>query len=250
MGTYDSYIICTSPRSGSTLLCKLLSATGVAGNPESHFHDPSINEWLGYYDLSADPSLSEREQLSRIFEAAIEYGTGGTGMFGLRLQRHSFDFFTRKLAVLHPGHASDSARLEAAFGKTLFIHLTREDKVEQAVSYVKASQTGLWHQAPDGRELERLSPPQEPAYDGELLRAQYEELTACDRDWIDWFASEQIAPLRLTYAALSADPAGALKEVLSALGLDPALAEGVKPGTAKLADATSREWVERFRSEI
>ncbi|MEM9574759.1 MAG: Stf0 family sulfotransferase, partial [Pseudomonadota bacterium] len=27
---YKSFIICTSPRSGSTLLCKLLSATKVA----------------------------------------------------------------------------------------------------------------------------------------------------------------------------------------------------------------------------
>ncbi|MBT6203829.1 MAG: sulfotransferase, partial [Rhodospirillaceae bacterium] len=44
MARYQSYVICTSPRSGSTLLCSLLAATGLAGNPCSHFHDPSISE--------------------------------------------------------------------------------------------------------------------------------------------------------------------------------------------------------------
>ena len=32
MANFDSYVICTSPRSGSTLLCQLLAATGVAGD--------------------------------------------------------------------------------------------------------------------------------------------------------------------------------------------------------------------------
>ena len=31
----DSYMICSTPRTGSTLLCELLESTGVAGRPES-----------------------------------------------------------------------------------------------------------------------------------------------------------------------------------------------------------------------
>ena len=178
MARFDSYVICTSPRSGSTLLCSLLRATGVAGNPESHFHDPSIEAWLGYYGLEPDPSLPERAVLDLIFKAAIEEGSGDTGMFGLRLQRHSVDFFAEKLAVLHPGPGTDVGRIHAAFGRTLFVYLTRRDKVEQAVSYVKASQSGLWHQAPDGTELERLAPPQEPAYDPVELKARFDEMAA------------------------------------------------------------------------
>ena len=153
MAKYDSYIICTSPRSGSTLLCKLLAATGVAGNPDSYFHRPSISDWLADLGLTRKRSVPERELLEAIFRAAIAKGTLGTGIFGLRLQRHSFDFFTEKLAVLYPEHSNDVERFQAAFGRTLFVHLTRRDKVAQAVSYVKAQQTGLWHAAPDGTEL-------------------------------------------------------------------------------------------------
>ena len=66
VAAFDSYIICTSPRSGSTLLCKLLEATGVAGVPGSHFHDPSISDWLGYYDIKEEPALGERETLEKL----------------------------------------------------------------------------------------------------------------------------------------------------------------------------------------
>lgn len=246
---HDAYVICTSPRSGSTLLCKLLAATGVAGNPGSWFHESSVAEWLDDLGLAPDPSISERETLAKIVRAAVATGSLGTGIFGLRLQRHSFDFFMRKLAVLHPGMPGDAQRIRAAFGRTLFLHLTRRDKVEQAVSYVKAQQSGLWHVAPDGTELERLSLPHEPAYDADALRTRLEEMTGYDRDWERWFAAERISPLRITYEALSEDPIHALRRILDRLGLSPDHADGAEPGVAKLADRTSRDWVERFRAE-
>src|SRR6476660_7881628 len=34
-----TYLVCATPRSGSTLLCELLSATGVAGRPQEYFED-------------------------------------------------------------------------------------------------------------------------------------------------------------------------------------------------------------------
>ena len=250
MARYDSYVICTSPRSGSTLLCNLLAATGVAGNPGSHFHEPSIGNWLDYFDLAPDASLPERDVLADIFGAAVSRGSLETGMFGLRLQRHSFDFFTQKLTILHPGLSSDAQRLQTAFGRTLFVHLTRRDKVEQSVSYVKACQTGLWHAAPDGTELERLSPAQKPDYDAGELRARFEEVTAYDHDWERWFETEEIDPLRITYESLSMDPTETVRRILDRLGLDPEAATDVKPGIAKLADRSSRDWVTRFRSEL
>lgn len=249
MAKYDSYVICTSPRSGSTLLCKLLAATGVAGNPESYFHRCSIRGWLADFGLTPDPSVSEREHLETAFRTAITEGTLETGIFGLRLQRHSFDFFTEKLAILHPGHANDAERFRAAFGRTLFLHLTRRDKVEQAVSYVKAHQTGLWHVAADGTELERLSPPREPAYKANEIQDRLAEMQAHDHNWNCWFAKEGINPLRITYEAMSADPVGVLRRILDHLGLDREAANGIEPSIAKLADDINQDWVARFRSE-
>jgi len=244
---YDSYIICTAPRSGSTLLCSLLAKTGVSGNPDSYFHRPSLAHWQEDLGLAPDESLSKKAALARIFRAAIAKGRQETGIFGLRLQRHSFDFFLETLRLLHPEAPSDLQRFEAAFGRTLFVHLTRADKLEQAVSVIKARQSGLWHRAPDGSEVERLAPPGDLIYDPEAIRAQIDAFTAMDTAWTDWFAAEGIDPLRLTYRDLAADPKATLKRVLMALGRDPTAVEGIESGVAKLADETNRDWIARFR---
>lgn len=246
---YQAFVICTSPRSGSTLLCKLLAATGKAGNPKSYFHDNSLDEWQDYLGLGGQSYASGRERLTAFLEAARDQGRAGTSLFGLRLQGKSFAYFTGQLKTLFPDRATHAARIEAAFGKTLFIHLTRKDKVAQAVSFVKASQSGLWHKAPDGSELERLSPPRELAYDPDLIRQHLDEMTRYDEAWNRWFQEEGLQPLRISYDALSSDPEQVLTTIFDRLGLDPDGARGIELPVAKLSDEVNRDWIDRFRAD-
>ena len=250
MAHHQSYIICTSPRSGSTLLCKLLQKTGKAGMPESHFHNPSISNWLSNHKLSREEFATEPAALSAIFEAARRRGAGNTGVFGLRLQRPSFEFFMKQLGVLHPELSSDMERIETVFGKTLFIFLTRQNKLEQAISFVKATQTGLWHMAPDGTELERLSAPQEPVYDPNAIAKQFSRTTAFDEGWKTWFAAQKIKPLRVTYDELSANPQATLSRIIGRLGVNYEPAPDAHPPVAKLADTINQDWAERFVAEM
>jgi LPS sulfotransferase NodH len=250
MRKLQSYVICTSPRSGSTLLCRLLHEVGDAGLPDSHFHEPSLEKWLGYYGFRNDEFSTQKDALKAVFHSAYEHGKGAGQVFGLRLQRHSFSFFIEQLSILYPTIPDDKSRMEGAFGRTLFIHLTRENKLDQAISYVKAKQSGLWHKAPDGTELERLSEPEELVYDAAAIAAQLELSEKMEAEWEAWFANEQIKPLRITYDELSAAPYATLMRVLQALSLEHEPKAKVTPPVAKLADATNQEWAERFQSEI
>lgn len=250
MRKFRSYVICTSPRSGSTLLCRLLREVGDAGLPDSHFHEPSLDKWLGCYGLQKDEFRSQMDALKAVFHAAYEHGKGSGQFFGLRLQRHSFNFFIEQLSVLYPSIPTDKRRMEAAFGSTLFVHLTRENKLDQAISYVKAKQSGLWHKAPDGTELERLSAPKKLVYDATAIARQIELSEQMDAEWEIWFAEEKIKPLRITYDELAAAPYATLIRVLKALGLEHEPEAEVTPPVAKLADATNQEWAERFRKEM
>ena len=219
------------------------------GGPASYFHEPSLAEWTRRLGVEPEAAASEREVVGACIQAAQSRGCSDNGIFGLRLQRPSFAFFFSRLALVHPGALSDRDRFEGVFGRTLFIHLSRTDKVEQAVSCLKAEQTGLWHVAADGSDLERVGPPRAPEYDGQKLQAWVEAMTGYDRDWNAWFDAEAITPVRIAYDELSADPNGSVRRVLRAVGLDPSAADRVSPSIRKMADDTNRDWAARFRTE-
>ena len=101
MARFDSFIICTSPRSGSTLLCRSLAETGLSGAPGSHFHEPSLAAWAAHYEIEG--RATEDETRAAVFAAAMAKGRGGTDVFGLRLQRHSFAYFVEQLGLMYPG---------------------------------------------------------------------------------------------------------------------------------------------------
>lgn len=226
----------------------MLRATCVAGNPDSWFHRPSLDDWARGLGVDGD-GFDEAAYVSRLFRTARELGSGSANMFGLRLQRQSFAFFFETLRRHDPFSKSDVDSFERSFGPTRFIHLTREDKVEQAVSYVRAQQSGLWHVGVDGTELERVAPHRDPRYDESAIRAQVEIFTEFDRLWTAWFAQERIQPLRVSYARLADDPVIVTRDVLMSLALDPSSADDVEPGVRKMADATTEDWVKRFRAE-
>lgn len=245
----QSYVICTTPRSGSTMLCKLLAATKIAGNPGSHFHEPSLSAWLGYYDLQGELFSSDEEALEAVFAAAFEVGKGETNIFGLRLQCDSFAFFTDQLRLLHPNFASDRERMKAVFGTTHFIYLKREDHLNQAISRLRAQQTGLWHLKADGSDLERKEPEHSGGYERQKIGAYIQQAITQNEEWVRWFAEQSIMPLAVTYTELSRNPQAALSRVLAHIGLDRAAGNAVPVQTRKLSDETSLAWRERYISE-
>ncbi len=247
--TRTGYILCSNPRSGTTLLCDLLAQTGVAGRPNSFFRPHDLGEWAEGWGVTT-PVDPEDPVFSGQYLAAMRVeGQGGTPVFGLRLMAEDLDFACDWLARQHPGAATSVEAMYAAFGPLRFIHLARQDKLAEAVSYLRAQQTGLWHQRPDGTALEQLPPTATPGYDGDAITAQVTALNAQEKLWAGWFAAQGITPLRLTYEGLSDDPEGTLEAVLSHIGQDPAAARGITPGTRKLADAESAAWIGRYLRE-
>ena len=249
MSPTQSYIICATPRSGSTLLCDLLSATGVAGRPDSYFRRESFPEWADYFNVSASEWPSEHEFDQSYLTAVQQEGTGGTQVFGMRLMWESVSDLSERLGTFYPNLPSDDARLRSAFGSPVYFHLSREDKAAQAVSRLRAEQSGLWHINADGTERERMKPGQAPVYDFHSLSALVAELEKHDAAWMRWFAQQEIQPVRITYESLSTDPQNTLEIVLSTLSLNTSIAESIVPKTAKFAENDSRDWVRRFRTE-
>lgn len=248
MTDVQSYMICGTPRSGSTMLCGLLESAGC-GKADSYFGRPWIADFARDLGVTLDDDIDSPDFSSRYFEAVLAEGRAGSDLFGLRVMFETLGELSSRLDGLFPGFDSIADRIEHAFGRPLYLHLSRQDKLAQAISLLTARQTGLWHRSADGSELERTAPHREPVYDADAIRAQVGELEAQDAAWHGWFAAHGIDPLRLTYEDLARDPQAGLRLVLTALGLSAARAAEIRPTTSRLADERAAEWAERFRAE-
>lgn len=137
-----AYLLCGTPRTGSTLLCGLLRSTGVAGRPESYFRAPDEQVRAERWGLvHPDGSISYGD----FVRAAIREGSTGNGLFGARIMWGTMDELVAKLGAVYPDLAGADDELPArALGPTRFIHLWREDTITQAVSWARAEQSGHW----------------------------------------------------------------------------------------------------------
>ncbi|MGX7875361.1 Stf0 family sulfotransferase [Mesorhizobium sp. ORM6] len=71
---FDAYITCGTPRTGSTLLCKLLASTRTAGDPHSFYRRQDISEWAEDWKLPGRDTMGELEFNVAYLNAAIAAG--------------------------------------------------------------------------------------------------------------------------------------------------------------------------------
>jgi len=129
----NSYIICGTPRTGSSLLCSLLKSTNLAGYPESYFRQQDIVKWavqLGVID-GIDKIIEPKEYVAVVVRA----GSTDNGIFALRVMWGTLhEMIQNFLKVGGPDAKADYEVLSSVFGQTKFIHLQRSIAVAQAIS--------------------------------------------------------------------------------------------------------------------
>ncbi|MFL5259927.1 MAG: Stf0 family sulfotransferase [Hyphomicrobiales bacterium] len=209
-----------------------------------------MSSWADEWGLPNRDAMTETEFNAAYLEAAIRAGKRATGIFGLRLMRENLDELTAILAQIFPQLPSDKARFTKGFGHILYIHLSRENKVAQAISLILAEQTGLWHIAPDGAEIERLALPRKPQYSFEQIKHEVTNLENYDAAWNAWFEEQGVTPLRVSYERLSCNPAETLVRICRELGIQVLNSHDVNPGVAKLSGETNLDWMHRYRVEL
>ena len=160
-----SYLVCATPRSGSTLLCEMLRATGVAGTPLEHFeilrHSSLPRQPREYFDGVAEPGVLEllapldpgrpsEEPAAAWAERILREGATPNGAWGGKLMwGHVEDLLVRARELGGLAGADLATVLHALLGDVRLVFVTRVDKVAQAVSLWRAVQTQRWSAAAD-----------------------------------------------------------------------------------------------------
>jgi trehalose 2-sulfotransferase len=238
VGTPVSYLLCGTPRTGSTLLCSLLTSTGVLGRPESYFREADEAAWAARFGLPTDgPQVRNH---SAFVQAVRREATSDNGVFAARVMWGSLDRLLSGLGQ-HPDD-SDLVTLQRAFGPLAFVHLSRTDVVAQAVSWCRAEQTGFWQ---DGDVAVR--PPEE---DLERMVALVGTIRDHDSAWQAWFDRHAVRPYAVTYEGLVRDLRGTVLGIARHLGVElPRQWRPVSPHRQQ-ADATNDRWAAVLRAEL
>lgn len=209
------YVICSEHRSGSTLLCRMLSLTGRLGYPDEIFRSPAFCA-----QVERDPA---------ILNGLIEKASTDNGIYGLKLFSQQFDItskarWTQRLPNLH------------------YIHLERDDLLGQAISLVRALQTDQYFAS--------QTPRAEPRYDARAIARHLARIAEGQTRWRLFFARNGITPLRLRYEQLVADPQATVDRIAALVGVaSPRHLDLATTGTAVQRDAISESWRERFVAE-
>jgi trehalose 2-sulfotransferase len=233
-----AYTIWFTQRTGSTLLCKALEETQIAGIPHEWLYT-----WL--YDQQAkDPA----ELQMRLWES----GSTPNAVFG---QKHSFHepHFTKLIETFRqfpgcPGDENNRVRIwEYALPAHKHIFMTRRNKVRLAVSWWKAIKSQEWHrrsgEAPKSVDLT-------DAYSFDAIHHLYCECSVREAGIQEFFSEGNIVPLTLVYEDFICEYEKTVRKVLEFLGLDSIHTRLSPPSLARTADVISEEWVQRFREEL
>ena len=234
-------MLATTPRTGSTLLARALWATGWVGAPKEYLNPTQLRDWEVRF---GSPTSRARHQLLRgravglagrlpwsearvatHLDRIATHRASASGQVGLKLHHHHR---ARHL----PG---DSAHRLLPGAR--WIRLTRADRLGQAISWVRARQTGRWA----SHEASRRA----PRYSTRALKRALDAIDQGERGWDRLLNGHSV--LRVSYEQLTADPLAVVNTVLDWLDEPPV--HEVSLQLQPQADATSEIWRARFVAE-
>lgn len=200
----NSYFICTTPYSGSKLLCESLRQTGIAGLPTEYFAVLGKKTYEEPMAVSTKPEIAHaiskhrdsylcEDYLSEVFA----YGTSRNGVFGTVVVWDYFDDFVCRLRQISVFKEMPVLKLLSAhFPNLHFIWMTRRDKERQATALWRAYQTSAGmcdHTFLPGREF--------PAR-FEIIERLALGIVSDEANWLNFFKACGIQPVTVTYEEL------------------------------------------------
>jgi LPS sulfotransferase NodH len=191
MGIERTYTIAFSLRSGSTMLCDMLTSRHL-GKPSEFFHYP--------YDFN--PLFDKRlgkTPLRQLLTLIGDHSAGG--YFGSKVTHDH----RARLEQIFRQEVYDYDGLASVLPNHSWIFLKRRRIVEQAISLFIAERSGRWHITANAASS---SEPTYPAYDFLTILSKVMILSAHNVNWEYYFSEEGINALCIEYEDLARNPPG------------------------------------------
>jgi LPS sulfotransferase NodH len=226
-GRIRPYIICTTPRCGSTLLCDLLAQSGSLGIPHEYLnissHGLNLMSRLGI-DLT-DPNLA-RTYLNTLKRVR----TTPNGVFGLKAHFH------------HLKTLLDPPLLNEVFPKAKFARMFRRNRIAQAVSFGIAHQTQQWDSTKEKQN--------EPVYDADLVDQCLSQILSQESEWTYFFQVNDIKAQKIYYEDLLGDSKSVCREFLNLFGIKTNFDFNIEASKfRRQSNHLNVEWEDHYKSD-
>ena len=213
------YALCTEPRSGSNYLLSLLHHTGVLGKPEEYFNYDYMVRGRPDYPQSPDLQIGQIPTLGRT----------PNGIYGVKLFGWNFDNLK-------------TTRWAERLPNLSFIYLERRDILGQAISRVRAENTGFWS------SFEEKSK-QDPNYNYDAIDKTMRSIVLQQQRWRLFFAYNGLGHLTVIYEQMQNNPQLTISMVARYMGLDDVRIDPGDVGLKVQRDDLTKEWRQRFIAE-
>ena len=227
----NSYLICASPRTGSTLLSSMLLDTAIAGQPFEFMHELSMREFFA--------RVGRPLELEEYVIFLKERRCSENGVFGFKAQYEQLGWMYPDVYV--------QCKFVKSFDRYVLVY--RRNVLAQAISHYRAMLTGVWHEEAEAdlagggvvaEQYDAIEIAKYLAADISQPEAWRRLLRKCEADWLE-----------IAYEDLIQDPAGILFRVMKYLDIEiDALPRAPSPRLRRQSDEVSRGWRERFVSEL
>jgi len=213
-------IILSMPRSGSSWLASLSNANGTMG---------VADEWLDFAHLTPPKGAKGRPLLNR---KTLQSASTPNGNFAIKI-------FPRQLLQVIDEYEFDFIRRAMREHDTKLVLLERTDRKAQAISLVRAMQTGQW----------RADQPasKNPQYNFGAIAQAYFHICRGYDFWHSYLALQGFAHQSFTYEELLPDPAPFLAAVCPHFGA-PVPPE--KSPSEIRRNPQSADWRARFEQDL
>ena len=236
-----SIIICATPRSGSWMLSKSVESCAAVGTVHEWFVPFMMADRRHFYGLPPDTGY-----IATARALIVEEG-GKTGIFFVKIMWQTLLEVLEQLRKEFQGEGplSDGQLLRRFFPNPTFVLVSRQEKVKQAVSYFKATQTDLWCQDRPGaaRDLSHLM------FDYHGIDRLLRYVTETEDSWRRFLAEQELPHLEIVHEKLVRDYPAVMTDLLDRLQIPYDRAALSTMPTQSQTDSINREWHDRFTRE-
>ena len=199
----SNYLILSSPRSGSTLLSRMLYETKMAGDPLEYFNPPIWKIGCRRFNNPHMPMLD--------FLAAIKrYRTSSNGVFGMKLH------FLQFLQAFQSTQINQDM-INFLQNANQLIWIKRKNKIYQAISQAIAIQSNVW-----SSEDPQFEKSKAVSVNNQLITNCLMSITFDELGWQKTLDSLKLNYLEVWYEDLAENYTAESQRVLNYLNISPA----------------------------